>query len=152
MKLYWTLKSIPELTDLPANLRNKNFKDAYNALYTHFEYWAGIVIFFICYIIFSRAYNYLFPAQLIFPYSIIRDLLTLSPGLVIWYQFIIYGVRKHYRHILERGKETGEENDSDRLIWEADTREFHQWKNVRRFVFVLSIITVILSSLILAKI
>ncbi|HBJ5625423.1 TPA: hypothetical protein LCR10_003871 [Salmonella enterica subsp. enterica serovar Hvittingfoss] len=41
MKLYWTLKSIPELTDLPANLRNKNFKDAYNALYTHFEYWAG---------------------------------------------------------------------------------------------------------------
>lgn len=152
MKLYWTLKSIPELTDLPANLRNKNFKDAYNALYTHFEYWAGIVIFFICSIIFSRAYHYLFPAPLIFPYSIIRDLLTLSPGLVIWYQFIIYGVRKHYHHILERGKETGEENDSDRLIREADTREFNQWKNVRRFVFVLSIITVILSSLILEKI
>lgn len=152
MKLYWTLKNIPELTDLPANLRNKNFKDAYNALYTHFEYWAGIVIFFICNIIFSRAYHYLFPVQLIFPYSIIRDLLTLSPGLVIWYQFIIYGVRKHYRHILERGKETGEENDSDRLIREADTREFHQWKNVRRFVFVLSIIIVISSSLILAKI
>ncbi|HAF4830721.1 TPA: hypothetical protein G8N36_005706 [Salmonella enterica] len=61
-------------------------------------------------------------------------------------------MRKHYRHILERGKETGEENDSDRLIREADTREFHQWKNVRRFVFLLSIITVILSSLILAKI
>ncbi|HAG2476106.1 TPA: hypothetical protein G8W07_001348 [Salmonella enterica] len=152
MKLYWTLKSIPELTDLPANLRNKNFKDAYNALYTHFEYWAGIVIFFICGIILSRAYHYLFPAPLIFPYSIIRDLLTLSPELIIWYQFIIYGVRKHYRHILERGKETGEENDSDRLIREADTREFNQWKNVRHFVFVLSIITVILSSRILVKI
>ncbi|HFW4799934.1 TPA: hypothetical protein ACIBS5_005534, partial [Salmonella enterica subsp. diarizonae serovar 60-67:z35:-] len=77
--------------------------------------------------------------QLIFPYSIIRDLLPLFFGLVIWYQFIIYAVRKHYRHILERGKETGEQNDSDRLIREADTREFHQWKNVRRFVFVLSI-------------
>lgn len=152
MKLYWTLKNIPELTDLPANVRNKNFKDAYNALYVHSEYRAGFVIFFICNIIFSRAYNYLFPAQLIFPYSIIRDLLTLSPGLVIWYQIIIYGVRKHYRHILERGKETGDENDSDRLIQEADTREYHQWKNVRRFIFVLSIITVILSSLILAKI
>ncbi|HFW3091520.1 TPA: hypothetical protein ACIBE3_005291, partial [Salmonella enterica subsp. enterica serovar Reading] len=140
MKLYWTLKSIPELTDLPANLRNKNFKDAYNALYTHFEYWAGVVIFFICNIIFSKVYNYLFPAQLIFPGSIIRDLPPLFTGLVIWYQFIIYAVRKHYRHILERGKETVEENDSDRLIREADTREFHQWKNVRRFVFVLSII------------
>lgn len=43
MKLYRTLKSIPELTHLPANLRNKNFKDAYNALYTHSEYRAGIV-------------------------------------------------------------------------------------------------------------
>ncbi|HFW3114511.1 TPA: hypothetical protein ACIVNJ_004989 [Salmonella enterica subsp. diarizonae serovar 61:r:-] len=104
MKLYWTLKSIPELTDLPANLRSKNFKDAYNALYTRFEYWAGIVIFFICNITLSRVYNYLFPTQLVFPYSIIRDLLPLFPGLVIWYQFIVHGVRKHYRHILERGK------------------------------------------------
>lgn len=71
MKLCRTLKSIPELTHLPANLRNKNFKDAYNALYTHSKYRADIVTFFICNIIFSRAYNYHEPAQHIFPYGIV---------------------------------------------------------------------------------
>ena len=40
-------------------------------------------------------------------------------------------MRKYYRHILERGKET--ETISERLIREADTREYELWRPVRRF-------------------
>ncbi|EBK1959735.1 hypothetical protein LZ92_23795 [Salmonella enterica] len=58
MKIYWTLKSISELTNLPPNLRNKNFKDACNALPAHVEYRAGAAIFFICYIILHRVCDY----------------------------------------------------------------------------------------------
>lgn len=64
---------------------------------------------------------------------------------------MIYGMRKHYRHMLERGKKTDDESDSERLIREADTREYYQWRNVRRFILVLIIVIVFLSVLMLAK-
>ncbi|NIY46315.1 hypothetical protein E2L00_01960 [Cedecea colo] len=60
-------------------------------------------------------------------------------------------MRKHYRHILERGKTTDNESDSEKLIWEADIREYYQWRNVRRFMFILSMIIGFLSVLMLTK-
>ncbi|WP_444878356.1 hypothetical protein [Citrobacter koseri] len=54
MKIYWTRKSIPELADLPPKLRKKNFKDAYNAISTHIEYWAGAAFAFIWILFFSE--------------------------------------------------------------------------------------------------
>ncbi|OUJ60391.1 hypothetical protein BZK35_24560, partial [Escherichia coli] len=44
-------------------------------------------------------------------------------------------MRKYYRHILVRGKET--ETISERLIREADTREYELWRPVRRFFSIL---------------
>ncbi|HAW6108451.1 TPA: hypothetical protein JL428_004765 [Escherichia coli] len=38
MKIYWTRKSIPELSALPPSLRKKNFTDAYNAASSHIAY------------------------------------------------------------------------------------------------------------------
>ncbi|MBZ9582908.1 hypothetical protein [Klebsiella quasivariicola] len=151
MKIYWTRKSIPELTDLPPRLRNKNFKDAHNAISTHIEYWAGAAIAVICNLIIFRIYEYFFPAQNTFPYNIVRMLCVICPGMIIWYQFCIYGMRKHYRHILERGKATDNESDSEKLIREADAREYYQWRNVRRFMFILTVIMVFLSVLMLTK-
>lgn len=151
MKIYWTRKSIPELAELPRQLRKKNFKDAYNAISTHIEYWAGAAIAFIWILFFFRVYDYFLPNQNTFPRDIIRTLCVVCPGIIIWYQFIIYGMRKHYRHILERGKKTDDESESERLIREADTREYYQWRNVRRFILVLTIIIVFLSVLMLAK-
>lgn len=54
MKIYFTKKSIPELSELPSDLRRKNFKDAYNAISTHIEYWVGAGIAFISILFFLK--------------------------------------------------------------------------------------------------
>ncbi|QKN32336.1 hypothetical protein HHJ50_19820 [Escherichia coli] len=51
-------------------------------------------------------------------------------------------MRKYYRHILVRGKET--ETISERLIREADTREYELWRPVRRFFFSIVFLIVLL--------
>lgn len=104
MKIYWTIKSIPELADLPPQLRKKNFKDAYSAISTHIEHWAGPTIGFICIVFFFRVYDYFLPNQNTFPRCIISTLCVICPGIFIWNQIIIYGIRKHYHHLLEREK------------------------------------------------
>lgn len=55
MKIYFTKKSIPELSELPPDLRRKNFKDAYNAISTHIEFWVGAGIAFICILFFLES-------------------------------------------------------------------------------------------------
>lgn len=131
MKIYWTRKNIPELSALPPSLRKKNFTDAYNAASSHIEYWIGAGVSFISMMILFRVYNFLLPAQDTFPGDIIRSLCVVCPSILIWFQFSVYVMRKYYRHILERGKET--ETISERLIREADTREYELWRPVHRF-------------------
>lgn len=106
MKIYWTRKRIPELSALPPSLRKKNFTDAYNAASSHIEYWIGAGVSFISMMILSRVYDFLLPAQDTFPGDIIRSLCVVCPSILIWFQFSVYVMRKYYRHILVRGKET----------------------------------------------
>ncbi|EOW4444279.1 hypothetical protein ACXGP8_004631, partial [Escherichia coli] len=56
MKIYWTRKSIPELSALPPSLRKKNFTDTYNAASSHIEYWIGAGVSFISMMILFRVY------------------------------------------------------------------------------------------------
>ncbi|HAN2117001.1 TPA: hypothetical protein IEO84_004697, partial [Escherichia coli] len=72
MKIYWTRKSIPELSALPPSLRKKNFTDTYNAASSHIELGAGVS--FISMMILFRVYDFLLPAQDTFPGDIIRSL------------------------------------------------------------------------------
>ncbi|HAK1939157.1 TPA: hypothetical protein H1Q11_005240 [Salmonella enterica] len=150
MKIYFTKNSIPELSELPPDLRRKNFKDAYNAISTHIEYWVGASIAFICILFFFRIYDYFLPGQNSFPRDIIRTVIVVYPAMLIWFQFSVYGMRKHYRHILERVIEKNE-TESEKLIREADAREYRQWMPFRRIVFILLIITGLILIIGLAK-
>ena len=141
MKIYLTRKSIPELSALPPSLRKKNFTDAYNAASSHIEYWIGAGVSFISMMILFRVYDFLLPAQDTFPGDIIRSLCVVCPSILIWFQFSVYVMRKYYRHILERGKET--ETISERLIREADTREYELWRPVRRFFSIIFLIVLL---------
>lgn len=140
MKIYWTRRSIPELAGLPPALRYKNFKDAYAAISTHIEYWAGAGIALLWVVFLFRVYGYFLPGDSTLAGSIVRTLCVLYPGMIIWDQFSIYGMRKHYRHILERGKNRDNESDSERLIHEADIAEYEQWRPVRRVICILLIV------------
>ncbi|MGE0969206.1 hypothetical protein ACQFN5_04035 [Klebsiella sp. WOUb02] len=140
MKIYWAKKSIPELAGLPRDLRRKNFKDAYNAISTHIEYWVGAGVAFLFILFFFRVYDYLLPGQNSFPRDIVRTVVVVYPAMLIWFQFSVYGMRKHYRHILEREKYEKKETDVEKLIREADAREYKQWMAFRRFALIMIII------------
>ncbi|MCZ6127867.1 hypothetical protein O5853_30840, partial [Escherichia coli] len=58
----------------------------------------------------------------------------------IWFQFSVYVMRKYNRHILVRGKET--ETISERLIREADTREYELWRPAHRFFSILLLVCI----------
>jgi hypothetical protein len=60
---------------------------------------------------------------------------ALLPATFIWNQITIYVMRKYYTHILvRRSAACGEvEKAAERLMDEADEREFQQWRVLRRF-------------------
>ncbi|WP_123708439.1 hypothetical protein [Raoultella terrigena] len=151
MKIYWTKKSIPELADLPQDLRRKNFKDAYSAISTHIEYWVGGGIALLYIVFFFRVYDYFLPGLNSFPRDIVRTVVVVYPAMLIWFQFTVYGMRKHYRHILEREKNKKEETDVEKLIREADAREYKQWMPCRRLALIIIIITGLLLFIELAR-
>ncbi|MFY4634997.1 hypothetical protein [Escherichia coli] len=132
---------MPDLSALSPSLRKKYFSDAYNAASSHIEYWIGAGVSFISMMILFRVYDFLLPAQDTFPGDIIRSLCVVCPSILIWFQFSVYVMRKYYRHILVRGKET--ETISERLIREADTREYELWRPVRRFFSILFLIVLL---------
>jgi len=43
MQIYWTLKSIPELSALPPGERGRVWRVAYRETKRHWQYWAGLV-------------------------------------------------------------------------------------------------------------
>lgn len=48
MKLYWTIRSIPELADLDAPARRHIWKAAYKRAYRHLFFWIGLLMFALC--------------------------------------------------------------------------------------------------------
>jgi len=43
MRIYWSLKSIPELSDLPSEERRRVWRAAYWKTARHWQFWAGLV-------------------------------------------------------------------------------------------------------------
>ncbi|QXD01118.1 hypothetical protein MKleb_5617 (plasmid) [Klebsiella sp. PL-2018] len=71
--------------------------------------------------------------------------------MLIWFQFSVYGMRKHYRHILERENPEKNETDVEKLIREADAREYKQWMPFLRFALIMIIIAGLLLFIGLAR-
>ena len=44
MKIYWTLKSIPELKHLSFRERGKRWRSAYKSAFRHWQNWAGLAV------------------------------------------------------------------------------------------------------------
>lgn len=44
MKIYWTLKSIPELKNLSPGDRGRRWQSAYKSAFRHWQTWGGLVI------------------------------------------------------------------------------------------------------------
>ncbi|HBM3184893.1 TPA: hypothetical protein LVM22_001158 [Klebsiella oxytoca] len=143
MKIYWTKKSIPELSDLPPAFRRKNYKDARHALLKHVEYWIAVSILFIWAFFCQEVLEFLFSEYKSPLVDKCSTLFSIFSGLFVYEQFVIYGMRKRYRHLLLRGRGNANESDSERLIREADEREYHRWRYFRISVFVFLVIIVL---------
>jgi len=48
MKIYWTLKSIPELSHLTFQERGKRWRSAYKLIFRHWQTWCGLLICGLC--------------------------------------------------------------------------------------------------------
>jgi len=102
MKLYWRRRSIPELVNLPAKVRNKNYRDAFWMAGTHVEFWVGTALYFMLLLVTFRLYDYYFPGEPGTARDLIRCVICVVPCVQVWTQFNVYVMRKHCRHILER--------------------------------------------------
>lgn len=141
MKIYWTRKSISELTDLTAVRRNKNYKAAFRAMTTHTEFWAGAGMALIWMVFASRVDHLFFASQVGFFHHLLSAVGILYPAFLISNQFTVYGMRKHYRHILEQGKNESIESNAEKWISAADAAEYQQWKMIRRVIIILLVVS-----------
>lgn len=141
MKMYWTRKSIPELADLTAARRSKNYKAALRAMTIHSEFWAGAAMALIWMVFASKVNHLFFPGQAGFFHDFLSTVCILYPAFLIWNQFTVYGMRKHYRHILEQGKNESFESDAEKWIFAADAAEYQQWKRIRRVIIILLVVS-----------
>lgn len=48
MKIYWTLKQIPELSGLSSKERGKRWRKAYKKSFRHWETWLGVICLGLC--------------------------------------------------------------------------------------------------------
>jgi len=48
MQIYWTLKSIPELSGLPSGERGRVWRTAYWKIIRHWQYWASLLGIGLC--------------------------------------------------------------------------------------------------------
>ena len=102
MKIYWTKKSIPELRNLPPEIRKRNYREASKCARTHIEYWVGAGLFGLMIVILTMLFGKVFPGPDTMMRDILRSVFTIPPSVIILSQFEIYAARKHYRHILMR--------------------------------------------------
>ena len=98
IKIYWTKKSIPELTKLSPVQRKRNYREAAKLASTHREYGIGIGIFALLILILSMLFKSSIPDPEL--RDVLRGCLTILHAAYVFVQFRIYAMRKHYRHIL----------------------------------------------------
>ncbi|MCL5497762.1 hypothetical protein M5Y49_03555 [Escherichia coli] len=138
MKIYWSYKDIPELAGLPASVGHKNYKQARSLANSHIEMWLGGVLYVVLVAGLSVAFDRVFPGKGGFARSLVTTACALVPGIFLWHQISIYVMRKYYKHILaRRSAASGDlEKAAERLIEEADEREFQRWRKLRRYGYI----------------
>lgn len=88
MKIYWTLKSIPELKNLPLRERGRRWRRAYRSVFLHWESWGGMVLCGVC----AGAGSHFF--------GMTGGILMAGMGGFLYGQIATYVVMKYYRHRL----------------------------------------------------
>ncbi|POP47581.1 hypothetical protein CHU32_00025 [Superficieibacter electus] len=96
--IYFRRKSIPELKGLPSGLRNRNYRDAFRMVRSHYQFWLGILIYIVLILFFTRLFAHFFPGINAF----LKSFFCVLPAVIVWNQINIYLMRKYYRHILQR--------------------------------------------------
>lgn len=98
MKIYFRRRSIPELKDLPSDLRRRNYSDAFRMIRSHYQFWVGMIIYLALVLCFMSVFSRLFPHADAF----VKSIVSVMPCVIIWNQINIHLMRKYYKHILER--------------------------------------------------
>lgn len=88
MKIYWTLKSIPELAGLTLWERGRRWRSAYKSAFRHWQAWTGLAV---CGA-FGYAGSYFF--------GIAGTVILAGLGGFVYGQIVTHVVLKHYRHRL----------------------------------------------------
>lgn len=88
MRIYWTLKSIPELSKLSTDERVKRWRRTYKSTFRHWETWAGLVLMGL----FSGMGSHFF--------GWVGTAVMCGLGGELYSQIVIYTARKYYRHRL----------------------------------------------------
>lgn len=89
VKIYWNLKSIPELKDLSLRERGKRWRSAYKSAFRHWQTWCGLAV--------CRA----FAGAGAYFAGIVGTVIFAGLGGFIYSQIVTHVVLKHYRHRLQ---------------------------------------------------
>ncbi|XWJ90127.1 hypothetical protein ACRARH_25095 [Phytobacter ursingii] len=135
MKIYWSHKDIPELAGLPASVGHKNYKEALSLANRHVVTWLGGVVYVVLAMGLTVVFDRILPGKGHFAHSFLATIFALLPVGFIWNQVMIYVIRKYYTPVLaRRSAACGEvEKTAERLVDEADEREYQQWRVLRRY-------------------
>ena len=97
MAIYWTLKSIPEFSQLSAKERGLAWRQAYRRTFSHWQTWVALAA--------SGACTYWgHHLGTVFGYPLLGVAIGGGVGGAIFSQVAIYVARAHYRNILLRSK------------------------------------------------
>ncbi|WP_058960719.1 hypothetical protein [Type-E symbiont of Plautia stali] len=88
MKIFWTLKSIPELADLDLWERGRRWREAYKSAFRHWQTWAGLIV--------CGAFGY----SGAYFFGIAGSVIMSGLGGFVYGQIVTNVVLKHYRHRL----------------------------------------------------
>jgi len=88
VKIYWTLKSIPELRHLSSRERGRRWRSAYKSAFRHWQTWAGVAVLGA----FGYAGAHFFGAA--------GTAILAALGGFFYGQAVMYVVLKYYRHRL----------------------------------------------------
>lgn len=105
MRIYWTIKSIPELSGLPREVRKKNYNEALRRLKTHRAFWAGGLVYIAVLLSVSYLLEMLYTGDKSGPWSFLRLIIATIPASLIWTQINIHLLRKYYKPLLSRQAE-----------------------------------------------
>ncbi|CAG9196349.1 conserved hypothetical protein [Burkholderia vietnamiensis] len=93
MEVFWTLKSIPELANLPARDRRVNWRRAYFRSWRHWQTWAGLLACALC-----AALGAGLSARAGHP--VVGAVVGGAVGGFVFGQAVVRVARAHYRNVL----------------------------------------------------